>query len=69
MSTEQVHENTGRGNVGGCCGGKGSKRSLAQLEQELQALWAQVQQERARQAQAKQAQANEPARKKSCCCG
>lgn len=67
MSTEQLHGNTGRG--GGCCGGKGSGQTLAQLEQELQALWAQIQQERARQTRGTQASATEPAKKKSCCCG
>jgi small-conductance mechanosensitive channel len=67
MSTEQVQGNTSRG--GGCCGGKGAGQTLAQLEQELQALWAQIQQERARQTQATQASTTETAKKKSCCCG
>lgn len=49
---------------GGCCGGMGAGQTLEQMEQALHALWARIQRERA-----KQAQANEPAKKRGCCCG
>jgi hypothetical protein len=64
MATENTHNSTGT-DKGGCCGGGGrAAPTLPELEQELYALWARVQEERARQAQA-----SEPARKKGCCCG
>ena len=64
MTTENTHTSTSAG-TGGCCGGgKGAAPSLAELERQLHALWARVQEERARQAQT-----TEPVKKKSCCCG
>jgi hypothetical protein len=65
MTTENTYHSSGT-NKGGCCGGgKGaSAPALPELEQQLYALWARVQEERA-----KQAQASEPAKKKGCCCG
>ncbi|MEK4034649.1 hypothetical protein WOC76_10580 [Methylocystis sp. IM3] len=62
MSTENTH--TGHGHGGCCGGGKAAAPTLAELERQLHALWARVQEERA-----KQVQATEPARKKGCCCG
>jgi hypothetical protein len=60
----QGHNHAGNGS-GGCCGGrKDAAPTLAELERQLHALWARVQEERARQAQT-----TEPAKKKSCCCG
>lgn len=64
MTTENTR-NANETGKGGCCGGgKGGSPSLAELERQLQAVWARVQEERARQVQAAA-----PATKKSCCCG
>jgi hypothetical protein len=50
---------------GGCCGGgKNAGKTLAELELQLHALWARIQEERA-----KQPGPDAPAKKKSCCCG
>jgi hypothetical protein len=63
-----AYEKGGHGNGGGgggCCGGgKDAGQTFEQLERELHALWARVQQERT-----KQAEANGPVKKKGCCCG
>jgi hypothetical protein len=60
MSTERHHEQ----GAGGCCGGgQGTAPTLAELERQLHALWARVQEERARQERE-----TKPA-KKGCCCG
>lgn len=64
MTTENTYDPTGSGNGGCCGGGKGAAPSLAELERQLQVLWARIQEERARQVQAAA-----PAKKKSCCCG
>jgi len=64
MTTENTHDATVPG-AGGCCGGvNGAAPSLAELERQLEAVWARVQEERARQVQAAA-----PAKKKGCCCG
>lgn len=62
MNAEKHHEQT----TGGCCGGRQAAASptLAELERQLHALWARIQEERVRQGRE-----TEPAKKKSCCCG
>lgn len=63
MTMENTHNATVRGNGGCCGGGKRAAPSLPELEPQLYAQWARVQEERARQAQA-----SAPATKKKCCC-
>lgn len=64
MTTENTYDATGHGNSGCCGGGKGATPSLPELERQLHALWARIQEERARQAEA-----SAPVKKKGCCCG
>jgi hypothetical protein len=58
MTTENTYDSSAT-NKGGCCGGgKGaSAPALPELEQQLYALWARVQEERAKQAAAADAAA------------
>jgi len=65
MTTQDAFGRPSQNDAGGCCGGaKSSGQTLQELEHQLHALWARVQEERA-----KSARATEPAKKKSCCCG
>lgn len=62
MTNDSVTTNQSKG---GCCGGaKRSGETLQELEQQLHALWARLQEERARERRE-----TAPAAKKGCCCG